>query len=462
MTSKEFRAPTAQVGAGVLRLPIFEKLRGFGVVLDPKGAVDATQPWDQVDAYKLQLGNAKLVAQPPASAFSVWFPATQLSGLGLIDASKFPDGAYLPFATAADAQAEVKARGSGLVLDAKGNVDATQPWDQAASAGAMRLNGRLTPERVDGRPSVWFPADVLWSLGIADVTKLAKGAWLSFATEAEAQEHEKARGFGVVLDAKGAALPKQAWDQAGPYVARLLDGKLTTKREPGKFSVWFPYPYLPTIGVDQTDKMLNGEYLAFDTRDEALAHIRQRGNLGVLVNTKGELDAQQPWTEAVSQAATNPEIVPPPPSGWVSGPWPVDPAVSQKLGAPTAGSVAIESVTATKSGVDIVANVATVVPPDSFHFFIGAQINGNWMPIFNVPDLVNISGPDWHQFTLHVDYGAVDTYLKSVNPSLGLTPDMSGAVGIRFTSGHDTGIPGWSQNQGTEKDAITTLPAKTA
>jgi hypothetical protein len=39
---------------------------------------------------------------------------------------------------------------------------------------------------------------------------------------------------------------------------------------------------------------------------------------------------------------------------------------------------------------------------------------------------------------------------------------MSGAVGIRFTSGHDTGIPGWSQNQGTEKDAITTLPAKTA
>jgi hypothetical protein len=439
-----------------------EQLRGFGVVLDPKGAVDATQPWDQTDAYKLQLGNAKLVAQQPASAFSVWFPAAQLSTLGLVGASKFTDGAYLPFATAADAQAEATARGVGLVLDAKGNLDATQPWDQASSAAAMRLNGKLTPKRTDGQPSVWFPADQLWSLGITDVSKLPQGAYLSFATEAAAQAHEKARGFGVVLDAKGSALPTQAWDSAGPYVARLLNGKLTRTREPGKFSVWFPYTALPNVGLEAIDKFPAGAYLAFDTRQDALAHIRQRGPLGVLVNDKGVTDSQQPWSEAMAQAMTNPDLLPPPPSGWVSGPWPVDPVVSQQLGAPTAGSVAIESVTATKSGVDIVANVATVVPPDSFHFFIGAQINGNWMPIFNVPDLVNISGPDWHQFTLHVDYAAVDTYLKSVNPALGLTPDMSGAVGIRFTSGHDTGIPGWSQNQGTEKDAITTLPAKTA
>jgi hypothetical protein len=103
-----------------------------------------------------------------------------------------------------------------------------------------------------------------------------------------------------------------------------------------------------------------------------------------------------------------------------------------------------------------------VRPPDSFRFFLGAQINGSWMPIFNVPDLVRLSAPGWQVFTLHVDYAQVDAYLQGVNPALKLTPSMNGAIGIRFTSGHDTGIPSWSQNKGTEKDAVTQLPARLA
>ncbi len=77
-----------------------------------------------------------------------------------------------------------------------------------------------------------------------------------------------------------------------------------------------------------------------------------------------------------------------------------------------------------------------------------------------MPDLISLPTPGWQQFTLHVDYDAVDAYLQSVNPALGVTPNMNSAIGIRFMSGHDTGIPGWSQNQGTERDAPVALPAR--
>ncbi len=117
--------------------------------------------------------------------------------------------------------------------------------------------------------------------------------------------------------------------------------------------------------------------------------------------------------------------------------------------------------TPTQAGVDIVAYVASIQPPDSFRFFRGGQLSGNWGDlIYGVPDLIRVSQQGWNELTLHVDYSAVDAYLKGVNPALGVTPDMASAVGIRFTSGHDTGIPGWSQNSGTERDALVTLPAK--
>jgi hypothetical protein len=160
-------------------------------------------------------------------------------------------------------------------------------------------------------------------------------------------------------------------------------------------------------------------------------------------------------------ASNNHDILPPPPSGWVSPPGPAIPTEAARLGNPTAGSVAITSITPTKTGADVVVHVASIRTPDSFHFFVGGQVNGNWTAIYSIPDLINLATPGWNQFTLHLDYSAIDAYLKGVNPALGLQPDMQSAIGIRFTSGHDTGMPGWSSNTGTERDAFVKLPAKT-
>jgi hypothetical protein len=309
---------------------------------------------------------------------------------------------------------------------------------------------------------VWFPQAVLGNIGVADTKPFTDGAYMAFSTAAEAQAHAKARGMGVILDAAGNVDATQPWGLAGRFLAQRLNPQLTAQRTDGKYCVWFPASQLYSIGVMNTTPFPQGAYLAFNSKAEALAHLKMRGNVGVLVNEKGVADATQLWPKALDEVATNPALQLPPPSGWVSGPTAADASTVAKLGSPTAGSIAIGGITPTKVGADIKTYVATIRPPDMFRFFVGAQINGNWMPIFNVPDLVRLSAAGWTEFTLHLDYSQIDAYLKGVNPSLGVAPNMTGAIGIRFTSGHDTGIPGWSQNVGTEKDALITLPAASA
>jgi hypothetical protein len=439
------------------------KARGFGVVLDTTGAAAATQTWAQAPQFLAQLLNSKLTPKRTDGQWSVWIPQAYLPNTGVTDVKPFTEGAYLSFATEAEATAHAKARGMGVVLDPKGDVGATQAWYAAPQFAAQRLNSKLVATEPKGQFYVWFPQQYLGSIGVTDAKPYSNGAFLAFATDAEAQAHAKARGVGVVFDASGQADATQPWAYSNQFLAQRLNPQLTPQRTDGKYSLWFPQNTLGNIGVTTPANFPQGAYLAFNSKAEALAHLKMRGsNFGVMVNEKGVLDTTQLWPGALDAAVNNPALQPPPPSGWVGGPAAVDVATATKLGNPTAGSVAIGSITPTKNGADVVAYVATVRPPDSFRFFVGAQINGNWMPIFNIPDLVRLSGAGWNAFTLHLDYAQIDTYLKGVNPSLGVQDNMNGAIGIRFTSGHDTGIPGWSQNQGTEKDAITTLPAKMA
>jgi hypothetical protein len=436
------------------------KSRGIGVVLGPSGTAEPTQPWQLAPQFLAQRLNSQMTSSRTDGQYSVWVPQQYLTTTGVTDVTPFNDGAYLSFATQGEAQQHAKDRGLGVVLDTKGELDATQPWSSAAMFGAQRLNSKLTAAATPGRYNVWFPQSMLGNVGLRDVTPYKNGAYLAFATAAEAQAHAKARGIGIIFDAAGNADATQTWGQAGLYLAQRLNDKLTAQRTDGKYSVWFPASLMWNIGVTNGAAFPQGAYLAFDSKAEALAHLKQRGNIGVMVNERGVADTTQLWPQALDQVAGNPALQLPPPSGWVEGPVAADAATATRLGDPTAGSVAIGAVTPTRTGADVTAYVATVRPPDMFRFFVGAQINGNWMPIYSVPDLVRLSANGWQQFTLHLDYAAIDTYLKGVNPALGVTPDMSGAIGIRFTSGHDTGIPGWSQNQGTEKDALTKLPAK--
>lgn len=522
------------------------RLRQSGVVLKADGTPGPEQPWYNAARAATQLLNDQLSTTQPAGHYAVWFPVSALAGLGLIGPTEhFVDGAYLSFDDEAQAQAHAQARRLGVVLDPKGKPTATQSWYQAAQVAAQLLNGELTPQRTEGRPSVWLPPTELKTAGVrdearfpfgayvafdsekqalahatareeavvllADGTVAAKqaptfspsyalqyvdnprleaqrtqgkwavwfspsslrgigvttpalypnGAYLSFSTQEAAVKHVEARTCGVVLDKQGEPAKKQPWHQAAQALPQMRNGNLTAVRTDGKFSVWLPSMLLGSNGVLDSDAFPRGAYLAFETEAEALEHAQQR-QCGVVVTPKGQINQQQSWASFFSYAAANLELKPMAPTGWVSSPRVTSPKVAQTLGAPSAGSVAIGSVKPTAKGADVVVHLATVAPPDGVAFSIGAQLNGNWGVIFNVPDVIRLPNPGWHTFTLHLDYAQIEALLQKAQPGLTLPPDLNAAIGARYATGHNTGIPGWSQNLGTEKDAPLTLPARLA
>jgi hypothetical protein len=433
-----------------------------GVILDANGAYDTTQLWGYAPQFVAQLTNAQLTPSRTAGQYAVWFPQQYLANIGVTTPQNFNGGGFLSFATQAEAQAHVRARGNvGVILDTNGSVDATQLWPSANQFGAQLMNAQLQPKQAPGKFAVWFPQQFLSTIGVTTPQSFPGGAYLTFDSLADATAHAKLRGnVGVLLDPDGSIDAAQIWPQAPQFAAQRLNSQLLPKLAAGKWNVWFPQNVFANIGFSGAAGFTNGAYLSFNSRQEALDHARMRGNLGVIVDDKAQTAAVQLWPNALTAAAANAELKPPPPSGWVSAAAAAIPTEATRLGNPTAGSVAITSVTPTKTGADVVVHVASVRPPDSFHFFVGGQVNGNWMPIFSIPDLVNVTAAGWTQYTLHLDYSAIDAYLKGVNPALGVVTDMQSAIGIKFTSGHDTGIPGWSQNQGTERDAPFKLPAK--
>jgi hypothetical protein len=438
------------------------RARGLGVILDDKGAVDGTQTWPQATQFVAQLTNAQLTAQRTKGQYAVWFPQQYLGNIGVSTPANFPGGAFLSFPTQAEAQNHVKARGNvGVILDDKGNPDATQLWTYANQMVAQLRNGDLVQKQPAGKYAVWFPQNILGNIGISAPASYPAGAYLAFDSLADATAHAKLRGnMGAILDPDGSYDASQVWAQANAFMAQKLNAQFQPNLVPGKYNVWFPANIFPNVGFTNPGNFNGGAYLAFNSKQEAVDHVKNRANLGVIVDDKGQTAPFQLWPSALQMAASNTTLKPPPPSGWVSGPVPADPATAAKLGNPTAGSVAITGITPTKGGADVTAYVASIRAPDSFKFSVGGQVNGNWMAIFAIPDLMNVAGPGWNQYTIHVDYDAIDAYLKGVNPALGITTDMGAAIGIKFTSGHDTGIPGWSSNTGTERDALTKLPAK--
>ncbi len=289
--------------------------RTFGVILDPQGAMDATQTWAQASQFAAQLSNARLTPAPTKGMFNVWTPAANVPSLGIANPQAYPQGSYLSFKTAAEAQAHVGMVGFGVILDAAGNADATQPWSGAGPFAAQLLNPKLETKPRPGAFNVWFPQQYVASLGSIDVKKFPRGAFLSFATEAEAQAHATQRAFGVVLDDKGALAATQPWYQATQMTAQLSNFKLEAKPAAGTFNVWFPQQFLPGIGVD-ANAFQSGAYLSFASAAEAQAEVNARGQ-GVILDAAGALDATQPWGQAASYAAqlANKDLISSPPSG---------------------------------------------------------------------------------------------------------------------------------------------------
>src|SRR6185436_15558330 len=136
------------------------QLRGFGVLLDQSGKPEAQQTWGSANQWLAQLENVRLQPQATARQHNVWFPANYLPSMGVTNATPFQaGGAYLSFPTAVEAQAHVQKRGFGVILNAKGDVDATQPWAQIAQVYNQipGVNARLSASPTPGKYHVWIP-----------------------------------------------------------------------------------------------------------------------------------------------------------------------------------------------------------------------------------------------------------------------------------------------------------------
>lgn len=216
----------------------------MGIVLNPAGQLDpALQVWSMWSNYRPHFppvpvvlnpsGGTPVASSPGAAGINtsptppaptqqmtpgkenVWLPP-QIMGLS---APSFPAGAYLAFDTAAEAQAYATARGA-VMVDAQGNMSTVQPWPYAVAYKNDVRNPMLTPALTPGQFNVWFPPAYLGSLRLTDTSRFAQhGAFLSFNSAQEAQEHVASRGLGVVYDPQGNIDAVQVWSGAGAFKA---------------------------------------------------------------------------------------------------------------------------------------------------------------------------------------------------------------------------------------------------
>ncbi len=300
----------------------------MGVVLTPQGQVDPNlQAWAGWTGFQAQIPrvgpnlnpstpasapvtgspgstpiNATQTAAPAAPAapppaatapikgqYSVfiplqWQPSAQINNTG----KQFDQGAYLNFATQAEAQNYARTRGFGVILDGNGAVDAVQPWNQAATFAPQAHNHRLETTRTSGKFEVWFPGTVATSLGVGNPQKFSAGAFLAFDTEAEATIEAQRRRFGIVLTPTGSYAASQPWGTgANNYWAAspVVSTEIKPAAVSGKYNVWIPTNYLLQLGGN-TQTFPAGIFLPVASLAEAQAEVQHRG-FGVVVNPQG-------------------------------------------------------------------------------------------------------------------------------------------------------------------------------
>jgi hypothetical protein len=162
-----------------------------------------------------------------------------------------------------------------------------------------------------------------------------------------------------------------------------------------------------------------------------------------------------PVRPVVPAVPVPPPTAVPPATGWN---W-LTPAGPAAPGLPnvTSGSLRLGTVAQAAKGADVGINVISMRGNDTVKFTIAAQINGNWTPIYNIATPATLT-PGWQSVTLHVNYDEINSYLHTVNPALNIAAGTKVAVGATFSTGHNTGMPGWTSNNGSEQDVYVTLP----
>ncbi len=195
--------------------------------------------------------------------------------------------------------------------------------------------------------------------------------------------------------------------------------------------------YRPPVGVAP---VVIGPVAAQMTPQQAAA----RANVAQPIPTRPMPPVQPAFRPGVQPAST---------WGWLS---PVT-AATTNPGNVTSGSLRLVSAGTGPKGADVQLNVTSMRGNDTVRFSIGAQVNGNWVALYNIATQAALT-PGWQTVTLHVNYEEVNAYLKSVNPALALQPGQQVAIGATFSTGHNTGMPGWTSNNGSEQNIFVTLP----
>jgi hypothetical protein len=169
----------------------------------------------------------------------------------------------------------------------------------------------------------------------------------------------------------------------------------------------------------------------------------------------------QPARPVINAVPAQPRPVVPvvsavPPSSswnWLSGP------VGPPAGLPVvrSGSLRLGTVAAAAKGADVQIHLTSARGNETAKFSIGAQVNGNWYPLYNIQAPATATAA-WQTFTLHLNYEEINTFLHTVNPSLNLDAGKQIAIGATFNGRHNTGMPGWTSNNGSEENIFVTLP----
>lgn len=272
--------------------------RGMGVFLEPTGSPSASQPWGYAKQFVIELSNANVKPTIVAGKYNVWFPQQYIGSIGLKDTTGYTTGGYLSFDSLQEAQAHVTLRAWGVLLDPQGMPEAQQTWGSASQFVNQYIvqlaNAKLTATPAANMYNVWFPQQLLSNVGVAAGTTFTNGAYLSFKTIQEAQDHIKARSFGLVLEPNGAPSTTQPWNGSTPYLIEWANANVKTDFVAGKYNVWFPQQHIGSVGLKNIAGYTNGGFLAFDSLQDAQAHVSVR-RWGVVLDPQGKPEAQQVW-----------------------------------------------------------------------------------------------------------------------------------------------------------------------
>ena len=392
----------------------------------------------------MELLNEKLVGTRPQGKVSVWFPQQYVPSLGVGNATSYKSGAYLEFASVAEAQAHVKARTFGVVLDASGQPDATQPWGQASQMTAQLMNDKLTATRQAGKHAVWFPGYDHGERRRRRPDAVRRG-WLH-------RVRHRRRGSGArhAAAARRRSQPDgqldvtQPWNQATQYGLELTNVHLKDNAGAEQVQRLVPATVPGQIGVNSTTAFNDGAYLAFDTLQDAKTHcagawarrhLRRQGQVRPLGTDLGN----------------RPEV--PAGGGDLAAAAPCRRTRTTRFPRAPPISSASTPTRRTAGKLQIVVRTHNMQLNETLKYELYATVAGSDMKIKDLGSKSMAPGSYVFDATFDIDLKDIENTLSIVKPGTKVTSGAPFAIRVQWPTGHDQGAVG-AGGRGAHKFAV--------